>query len=666
MFRSLDDIRRNWSEFYNLLSPTAVGTGRLGERLHIKASRLPKFAKRFNDERGADSGKGENDLAKSFNSFFKIIFDSIVDGNDDELLRLCYVSTDGHKSYNKDFASLLARPSHDFLPADTRPVLTNGKPAPELVGSVSGESSSAVIVLVGSIGSGKTTFIHHFLRVNLASSSGDKRFWFIKDLKSEPEVAAKNPSSESVESRIFQSLLSDVENRFPEIDPFDHDVLRRIFVRDLQRLGKGPRKREFEGSREALLKAEVELLEERAKNQRDLSAGLLRYVREKCGQPLCIALDNVDRASEGYQELIYNLAHRLAAEANAVVVVTMRESVFESAKASGFLDVRNDIVFRVEPPSLQQIFSKRIKYARELLSGKRLPAASGAGAAALLAGYLEVLNELLLGDNDHSRRCLEAISAGNIRHAFDLLKRVSTSAHTDIDWMIREYNEADRKRRRPFYPFRLFLRPLVMGNFYRYHSSRSPIVNLFEVSQTQVESHFLRPRLLAVLWDAYRTSPEGGSRGEMTIAQLHSALSVLGHSEQDIVRVCVDLIRHHLVERISSERNTLSRDDVVRVSAGGSYYLTDLLGSSEYLFFTSQDTVVYESNAYRELERAHRNIEAGKGDRQAPSLIFARYLRQQEAAERGRSPQTRMDWDRNFAAEICDRLDLEGGRGPRP
>lgn len=652
VFRSLEEIGANLPVFLDTAGKDAVLGGRLDAKLSIRSAEAPKFARTYNEVRGHDGGREQNHAEKDLNTFFKYTFDAIT--GDKETLERCYVSTEMGRNYEREFSALLHAATPHALRGSADAGGAEGA-SQDFSDAVAVDNEPSVILLVGNVGSGKTTFLHHYLRVFAPKNVAGTLYWVIQDLIDEPMAAAAQLDAHAAEERIIERLLDTVEKRFPDIDPFGHNVLRRVFSKELARLARGPRQREFENDATAKTKAEADLLDELSRNRRGLVLGLLRYVREEKGAPLTVAFDNVDQASEAYQRFIYAFAHGLTQDGECNTVITLRQSVFEIARENSFLDIRNDRVFLISPPSLQHVISKRIKHARGLLDAAKSKNSKLAKVdTGRIAGYVEVINELFLGESQGCRRFVEALSGGNVRKAFSYLQRYATSSHVDISSLINTYNKADARGTRPALGLRDFLRPFVLGNLHRYHRHSSPLVNLFDASQFQRVSHFHRLRVLSYLADRFKTSNES-ARGETEVTDVVAAMAMCGHGEGPTVQVCGELHKLGLVECLSTSTRAITRTDVIRIAAAGMYYLTELIFDEDYLFFVCQDTVLYHQDSLNRLERDLRNVEMRKGQRRAAVEDFIEYLGNQEAQERTaigppRSPV--VPWDRMFSSEI--------------
>ncbi len=653
VFRGSKDLLDNASRFAAALGPHAFASGDIDTQLKLPQLPAPTFAKTFNDARGNDPGIEENVLAKPFNTVFPLFFDSLTGEGDEQALRECYVTLTPLRSHAKEFAALLQRSIPHYLPPGAKPAIRDSALAPALNEAIT-EDKPSVIILVGSVGAGKSTFVHHLLRVHLPGNSA--AYWHIEDFIDDYQSLSVEIEAPALERRIYTSLLTWIEKTFPSLSPYAYENLKKMFHREVSRLAHGARKREFEKNPEVYVRAEAEVLDRLSSNPEQLALAFLKHARESLGRPVCVAFDNVDRGSEAFQQFLYTFAHRLSRESQCNVIVTMRYNVYEAARMHGVLDTRNDIVFHVTAPSLQSIFSKRIRFARRYLerSSTTIKGLSGIEPARI-ADFLDVINELLLGEHAEVRTCLESLSSGNIRQAFDHFKRFATSGHTHVDELILTYNKArDSKAKARFY-FHDYFRPFVLGSNHRYHKSKSPLVNLFSVADGRRESHFTKLRVLSLLLHRYRRAPEGKERGETSLGELVSSLASCGHYEPATLAATSELCARDLVERLTSSRRPFGRTDIVKLSAAGMYYLNTLLVTPAYLYYVSQDTVIYRADHFKTLREALKTYERDRNDPMPTVAAFIDYLLAEETSERARFgpvAPVRSDWDRDFAREM--------------
>ncbi len=252
------------------------------------------------------------------------------------------------------------------LPFDeVEPLELSQKNLRDLIALPEIERRGRVILIVGRVGAGKTTFIHRFF-AQLEADDGYARF--ILDLRTDARAAIDPGPDELV--RISKLILEQVAERYhkkhgfgSEYDPYDAATLRTIFGALVGSIERGPKKGIYARDRAALEADIANALTTAAADPTEVLPRYMRHISRRMRKPFCLVFDNVDRASEAYQRLIYSFAHELARHMEGVIILALRDATFERARRHGFLDTTNsDVVFHLHPPNLKQVVSRRIRY----------------------------------------------------------------------------------------------------------------------------------------------------------------------------------------------------------------------------------------------------------------------------------------------------------------
>ncbi len=293
----------------------------------------------------------ETDVEVHLRDFYHLFFDEITDPGRRKMLEHCFVTNTRLDQYTgvlkralEDIAPAYVGNAQELKPSETGNVLPTR----------SGDQKGRVVLVTGSVGAGKTTFVTKVV----IEHRGEALFFVIVDLinESDDEISA---------SKLWQLASEKWGEKYAEYT--EYRKLREIFHSDLERLKKGPKSPIFQEDLKEYQKAEAELLTQLSENPEILMKRTWQCLRSQ-RKGVVLFLDNTDRASESYQKAVYSFAHKVSAETGATVIVPMRESTFFRAKESGFLDVRTtDLVFHLQAPDPTQIISRRIKYVESQL-----------------------------------------------------------------------------------------------------------------------------------------------------------------------------------------------------------------------------------------------------------------------------------------------------------
>jgi hypothetical protein len=252
-------------------------------------------------------------------------------------------------------------PSPTYIPEATD--ISPDYDAPHFLPTESGDRKGRVVLIAGSVGCGKSTFINKVL-IEAHHRNSAKFNYLIIDLINEFDG-----TPESISKYLWQEIDKKWKSLRPE--SYERETLQKIFGRELQNLRKGSYAKVFEQDPQFFDLKEAELLEKLSESPNEFLEKSWRYYASQNKKGIVVFLDNIDRTSDRYQRIVYTFAHKLASQTGATVIVTMREGTYFRGREFGFLDVRSDdIVYHLQTPDLVQVISKRIEYVEKLETPK--------------------------------------------------------------------------------------------------------------------------------------------------------------------------------------------------------------------------------------------------------------------------------------------------------
>lgn len=628
VFHSLEDISERFNQFYDLVSRESIKSNSLEEAFNSIILVKPSNAVRPRSRIDNSPDAKEVPYRRFINIFFDHYFSDITKSDREDMLEHCYVESREIIEFSRDLRVLLeydtvldeqddpiSEVSEEELRAEIEYQLTTGSPK--------------TILLVGRVGSGKSTFVHRFVR---EQSRPENHVCIIIDLINRATV---NVSTDRDEEQFLAELILDkLYDQFRDkFDPYDKTVLRGCFRKEVEQF-KTRKPELYQRRNEEYALQEEQFLEELVKNKYKHLIGYAKYILKK-KHKIWITLDNIDQGTDTYQAFIYSFAHRLSSDSGCVTLVTMREDTFVEAQASGFLNVRStDFVFRLKSPELRQIIAKRRKYLNYMLENKKLPR--------FLSPHrklIELLNwhikALILGSNDTIRKVISAFSLGNIRFSLQILEDYYTSYHSLFHNHHKTYatsdvmpNDNDVKVDEEFAHF---IQALMLRNSWSYDERDSEIANVFVVDQEEQSSHFIALLVLAYL-SREQTSP----KASVKVGKLLDDLIFLGYQRHHILYTIRRLLRASIIlaptiplMRFSQgELPEIKGDSRITISAKGYYYLNHLVPSAYYQTRVAEDTVWYDE------DRASLYIKALKESHEVQEKYASQdYLMATEARE---------------------------------
>lgn len=370
---------------------------------------------------------------KYIQDFYERFFDEIVDPGRRKMLETCFVSNTRLDQYQGDLKRILKDTAPSYIEDATEISPQDYK---QLISNSSGDQKGRVILVTGSVGSGKTTLV---TKVLVEARQSDSIICLTVDLIDEV----------SGDLDFFtQSLWKEISQKWCDkhADSNKYETLKEIFNRELKSLRDKYNPKILESNETFWLEEEAKKINELTNSPENFLSRSWRHFSSKNNRGIVVFLDNIDRASDEYQKQVYAFANKLARKTGATVIITMREVTYFRAQDFDFADVRSHTVFHLQTPDLVQILSKRIQYIKCLLDSgdHRLKVwrqqEDWEDFYNKSLEYNEVLKRTLLTakDSNISMGIFAAISWHNVRYFLRSLKRVHSLLSDSEYWTIPE------------------------------------------------------------------------------------------------------------------------------------------------------------------------------------------------------------------------------------
>ena len=214
-----------------------------------------------------------------------------------------------------------------------------------------------VLLLIGAVGSGKSTFVDYVQEVALPPELKKVTAWVHVDMNSAPV------SRDLIYNWLTEGIVEGLEQEQPDIDFAALDTIRKIYYQAIGKLERGPL---------SLLKNDataynVRLADELLKLQADrveTAKALERLVCTDRAKLLVVALDNCDKRTRDEQLLMFQVAQWVQSTFRCLVILPLRDVTYDLHRHEPPLDTAlKDLVYRIEPPSFQKVLEARINLA---------------------------------------------------------------------------------------------------------------------------------------------------------------------------------------------------------------------------------------------------------------------------------------------------------------
>jgi hypothetical protein len=593
VFPSISYIEEHFVEFWNLLSYQGICEGSLDSefgRITIASRKLLRVIdKLFN----ADLPLRRNRLNTQLQPLVKYIFEDIAAQDDLDLLRSCYVHTESLRIVAKDLKIVIDDAIPEILAAEGgKPLIQSDENAGEFGDAVEKavrEKKGELYLLLGGIGSGKTTFLKRYEKVLAKDLLEEKTYCFHLDFLQAPL------DKQELEIYVWKAILDIIRSNYDSEQIEEREYLKTIFKEKLKNLERtvlhGLRR-----NKEAYDKVINRYLLEWQDTIEEYVPKLLRYASVMKKKTTVLIIDNVDQLDPDYQAQIFLLSQRVTRLAGCITVIALREESYYTPSIQNTFTAYTSHKFHIASPQFRKMIGNRIEYAIQGLEEKNA-APIGTVFRGItfetqdICDFLRIVQFSLLEWSWRISRFIECICFGNMRSALQMFTTFLTSGATDVDKMLLIY------RRDGAYnvAFHEFLKSVMLQDRAYYKEEQSPLFNIFNCTSEKNASHFTSLRLLALLLEARSESnPEG--RGYVELSRVVGFFGESFDNIRDLSATLDRLVNRQLIEVNTRSTKTVTGASHIRVTAAGWYYLTHLSRTFAYLDLVLQDTPLNDEN----------------------------------------------------------------------
>lgn len=503
-----------------------------------------------------------------------------------------------------------------------------------------------VLLLVGSAGAGKSTFVDYLSEVALPEDVRLATIWVRVNMNAAPV------NHEEIYAWLREQIIEGCQGEYPELDFDDLPIMQKVYSVEVNKWEKGVGKLYSDPITHNDKLAEH--LEGLLRNRHLTAVAHTRYCATDRRKLLVVVLDNCDKRTRDEQLLMFQAAQWVQKEFRGLVVLPLREETFDTHRDKPPLDTAlKDLVFRIEAPLFQSLLINRVQLALNEI-GKSLPKtlsyelANGFRveyAASDMAFYLTSIVKSIFDHDRYIRRMIVGLSARNMRRAMEIFLEFCTSGHIPEEQIFRIRSSEGKHT----LPLHLVTRVLLRMNRRYYDNDYSYLKNIFAANwQDERPSYFIR--LVILRWLYKRISEFGPSRekGYFSIQTLKKELAPLGFELKVIDREIEALLKGQCIVSEDLTVESLADETLVRIAPAGMVHL-DLVGNIDYLGAVAEDTYMPEHLARKVADRisdSHRHYTKRTFFANASDLVgYLQEVRQKDTALTGLFLDTNPFWE---------------------
>lgn len=469
------------------------------------------------------------------------------------------------------------------------------------------ELENKVLLLIGSVGSGKSTFIDHLYEVALTKDLLDGTVWCRVNMNAAPVTPGE------IYTWLRREIVDGCRTSQPEYDFDEYDILRRLYSVEIQRFNKGVGKL-YSSQPEVFDIKLAEYIQEVQRDERAVANAYVRFTCSERGKLLVVVLDNCDKKTRDEQLLMFEAAQWLQKEFRCLVILPLRDETYDNHRDQPPLDTAlKDLVFRIEPPMFQHVLIRRMQLALKLLAhGKEKLHFSLPNGISVeypksdQAFYLTSIVKTLFEHDRFARRLIIGLAGRNIRRALEIFLEFCKSGYIGED-QIYKIRISEGKYSIPLHQV---ANVLLRMNRRFYDSDHSYIKNIFAGDRDDVSpAYFCRYMILQWLRTNFHTSGTQGLKGYYPKREVKQALMPYGLEPDVLDREFNYLLAAHCLIAEHLRIDSVEDDDLVRLGPAGFAHL-DLVGNLSYLAAVAEDTNFSDRLQAERVAQRIRNFES--------------------------------------------------------
>ncbi|MCX6649944.1 MAG: type I restriction endonuclease [Candidatus Bathyarchaeota archaeon] len=574
VFKSKDDCIRNFNLLYDLVSKKRVMNNSF-EKIVSKNSNQIQFEKTIDSLPDKDNNVGKNNLSIYFTKEIEDIFGPMTDNTKLDLLSKCYVEPIKNISYDAELEIRLK----DSIPlwATNLGVQkldnndANFQKRYEICKTYLLEcpKEGLLVCLLGGIGSGKTTFMHHFFKI-FRKNKTDIAYFFI-DFKTSYD-----------ESHIKQYIYDEIVNYY------------NLYYKNLAELKDY--NFELKATDESML-----TLFSLLKSQKIMTN---------------IIIDNIDQKehiSSTFLSNIIDISAYLAKELKTIIILNLREESWFKNKKMGILDTYETPKYHIASPNVDDLLTSRLNYAIITIEKKSAltitnfmsPESSDPQSLKL---FFQIIKKSFDSETVTGRKNIKFftfVSGGNMRQVLDYLKSYMTSANTDINEMFFEYYSNKYGYQIPMHHI---MKSCLLGDKKYYNEQKGLIMNIFKFKPEFGPMHFLNLRILSYLNIRKDSIHKKYGGGFVNISDLKEAAISSRINEEALNSACDDLGQFELVMFNHNLPDNYNTAEALCISDKGKYFLNELIYEFTYIDAISLDVYIRDEKIRNELRTINQDI----------------------------------------------------------
>ena len=636
LFRSIDDINDSFVEFYNVLSRESVllncGISFFqSEEIVFSKTILSTLSQKNNE---ISRNQLSSELMPIINNFFGELFKINDEESNIDFIKECYVENEEVKKHKDQLNSLFddcAPRLKEVVPARNSKSLTN-QINDELINS----PTPPLVVIIGSKGAGKTTFINYLFKENLPQDTLSKQPYIYLNMM-------KYYDGTGIDfDNVAEDAIKLFDQKYPDYEIFSLGVLKQIYRSEILKNEKGVWSL-YKDNQELYNEKLAAFLDEKQKNHLEHLVAMNQYFLKNRQKRLILVFDNADQLSDDVQNKVFLTACSLNKNGKYGVFLSLREGYYYKWRTQAPFNAFEYNAYHIVAPKYGQILRKRIDYVLknvDICRANRNYSGDSNGKVITLTKtsveefFIGIRNSLFLKDHTPIIDFINFSTFPDIRSGLDLFKTFLTSGYAEVEEYVLRVGQSAAKR--AVIPMHEFIQTIGLENKLYYNHEISKIPNLFYPAKGS-KDHFLKIFILLSLKKFRGTI--GNQEKFIDIELLKKDFIDGGYKENLINQEISFLLNQNFVETDTVLSDT-KWDEIpaanigVAITAKGMFYIETMINHFYYIDLVLQDTPFFVEDDFlktKELFPLRNEFYKRDMDKRIGTLaVFMEYLDKQE------------------------------------
>jgi GTPase SAR1 family protein len=593
VFNSLDSILlSDYSEFIDLLSRTAVVNSSL-ENLLLGYSEDQIEGRRLRNFFQSPRSESRNSIYPLIETAITTSFSDTITEMDPDLFERCYVNSPEKIKFDRRINMHISKSQHLFSAQPIRPMQRkDANFLKDRIRSLQTKSRPLAIVILGSVGAGKTTFLHYTRNVT-ASSVFEK-----KKGQAYPHWIAINFLKFTNDKMPVDFIYEGIKEYIIDDDYFSdyNGCISKAYEKEITAIRKGPAFL-IAQDQEKFAQLITNKLTEDYENIKPYVDKLLSYAASQA--PIFLVIDNIDQLDEKLQSSIFTEAVAFSSKLNINLVIALRSSTYVEHRNSPAFNAFDFDPILIEPPKIEAVLSRRFFLATNLISGESGDFISENGMkvhVSDLAVLIELIQSSVLGTDVGS--LLEVLASGDVRNALRMTREFIEHGYSNPG---KAYN-THKSGGKYTLPKHEALRAILLGNQSVYNEAFSPIGNPYD---SHLERTTLQLTRLFVLTALVQYSSDASFQ-YLDGIEINKYLRTVGIGDEVALKVLNDLCRFRFC--YTGGHGPADFKSSYYPSRLGGYIIRDLISNFMFVENIMMDTFVADEKVWENLNALGRQI----------------------------------------------------------